>query len=330
MSDPDIFDEIDFFDADEPGDNNVLSIDELTVSDKETGKRLDVFVSDAFSGVSRSLIQKHIKDGSITVNGLETKVNHKVRSGDTVHVVLKTDNGITDAVPEDIPLDIVYEDDDVVVVNKPRGMVVHPAPGHNGGTLVNALLYHENGHISDVNGLLRPGIVHRIDRDTSGLLVCAKNNTSHMNLAKQLEEHSMTRRYKALVFNSFSESEGIVDKPIARSRTDRKKMAVDEKNGRRAVTHYRVLDNLGRYAFIECVLETGRTHQIRVHMKYIGHPVIGDPVYSSAKMPFKTQGQLLHAGILGFIHPVTQKYMEFEAPLPEDFCNALQFLRKMV
>ena len=310
-------------------DEDDIISSEITVLEEDAGKRVDVCISGFLPDISRSLIQKHIKDGQVLVNGQSTKVNYKVKPKDIISVSIKLQNGLTDAVPEDIPLDIVYEDDDVVVINKPRGMVVHPAPGHNGGTLVNALLFHENGQVSDINGLTRPGIVHRIDRDTSGLLVCAKNNTSHIKLAAQLEEHSMTRRYKALVFNSFSEQEGTVDKPIARSKNDRKKMAVDEKNGRRAVTHYRVIEELGRYSYIECVLETGRTHQIRVHMKYIGHPVIGDPVYSSAKMPFKTLGQLLHAGILGFVHPSTGEYMEFEAPLPEDFSNALQFLRKL-
>ena len=233
--------------------------------------------------------------------------------------------------PENIPLDILYEDDDVLVVNKPKGMVVHPAAGHSSGTLVNAVLYHCRGNLSGINGVLRPGIVHRIDMDTTGALVICKSDFAHQSLAEQLSVHSITRKYRAIVHGNLKEDEGTVRGAIGRHPTDRKKMAINERNGKPAVTHYRVLERFGNYTYIECQLETGRTHQIRVHMASIGHPLLGDAVYGPKKCPVKNlQGQTLHAMVLGFIHPRTGAYMEFEAPLPEYFSNLLLQFRKNV
>ncbi len=233
--------------------------------------------------------------------------------------------------PENIPLDILYEDDDLLVVNKPKGMVVHPAAGHSSGTLVNAVLYHCSGNLSGINGVLRPGIVHRIDMDTTGALVICKSDFAHQSLAEQLSVHSITRKYRAIVHGNLKEDEGTVRGAIGRHPTDRKKMAINERNGKPAVTHYRVLERFGNYTYIECQLETGRTHQIRVHMASIGHPLLGDAVYGPKKCPVKNlQGQTLHAMVLGFIHPRTGAYMEFEAPLPEYFSNLLLQFRKNV
>ena len=233
--------------------------------------------------------------------------------------------------PEHIPLDILYEDDDRLVVNKPKGMVVHPAAGHSSGTLVNAVLYHCRGNLSGINGVLRPGIVHRIDMDTTGALVICKSDFAHQSLAEQLSVHSITRKYRAIVHGNLKEDEGTVRGAIGRHPTDRKKMAINERNGKPAVTHYRVLERFGNYTYIECQLETGRTHQIRVHMASIGHPLLGDAVYGPKKCPVKNlQGQTLHAMVLGFIHPRTGAYMEFEAPLPEYFSNLLLQFRKNV
>lgn len=302
---------------------------DIQVREEDAGKRIDAFLSDIFKDVSRNAIQKAIKDGTVLQNGRPVKSNKKVKAGDILEGSITVERGLTEAKPTDIPLDIVYEDEDVVVINKPRGMVVHPAPGHERDTLVNALLYHEHGNISDINGLLRPGIVHRIDRDTSGLLVCAKNNSAHMKLAVQLKKHTVTRRYVALCYNSFKEMSGTIDEPLARGKVERKKIVVDKVSGRRAVTHYKVLENFGNFAYVECELETGRTHQIRVHMKHIGHPIVGDPVYSSSIPPFKASGQMLHAGLLGFEHPSGAKYMEFYVKPPEDFIKGLEILRNM-
>lgn len=301
----------------------------VQVKEEDAGKRLDAFLSDKYTELSRSAIQKAIKDGTVLHNGKPAKNNKKVKTGDILGGSITVERGLTTAKPVKIPLDIVYEDNDVVVINKPRGMVVHPAPGHERDTLVNALLYHEHGNVSDINGLLRPGIVHRIDRDTSGLLVCAKNNSAHMKLAVQLKKHTVTRKYVALCYNSFKEESGTVDEPLARGKVERKKVVVDRVSGRRAVTHYKVLENIGNFAYVECVLETGRTHQIRVHMKHIGHPLVGDPVYSNAKAPFDTNGQMLHAGLLGFAHPSGARYMEFYTRPPEDFRKALETLRRI-
>ena len=230
--------------------------------------------------------------------------------------------------PEDLPLKILYEDKDVILVNKPKGMVVHPAAGHTSGTLVNALLFHCKGELSGINGVLRPGIVHRIDRDTTGVLIACKNDRAHNCLAEQLKEHTVTRRYRALVCGNIKEDEGTVDAPIGRHPTDRKKMAVVRSGGREAVTHYRVLERFGNYTYIECRLETGRTHQIRVHMAGMGHPLLGDQVYGRVKAPFRLEGQTLHAMILGFMHPSSGEYMEFEAPLPEYFAALLETLQR--
>ena len=230
--------------------------------------------------------------------------------------------------PEDIPLDILYEDSDVILINKPKNMVVHPAAGHYTGTLVNALMYHCRGDLSGINGVLRPGIVHRIDKDTTGVLIVCKNDRAHNALAEQLKKHSITRKYRAIVCGNLKEDEGTVDAPLGRHPQDRKKMAIVRSGGKRAVTHYRVLERFGNDTYIECQLETGRTHQIRVHMASLGHPLLGDEIYGRAKSPFKLEGQTLHAMVLGFIHPTTGEYMEFEAPLPEYFEKLLEKLRK--
>lgn len=296
------------------------------INDENAGKRLDVFLSEQ-SDISRAFVQKCIEAGDVLVNGKTAKSNLKLKAGDEVEACLK-ENESQPILPEDIYLDVVYEDTDVIVINKPRGMVVHPAPGHYSGTLVNALLFREKGRLSDLNGGERPGIVHRIDADTTGLLVCAKTNKAHESLAAQLEEHSTLRRYEAICYNAFKEESGTVDKPIARGDVDRKKMVISS-SGRHAVTHYRVLENMGNFAHIECELETGRTHQIRVHMKSIGHPLLGDKVYTSAKAPINTTGQMLHAGTLGFKHPSTGEFMEFKADLPADFQKALKVLRQL-
>lgn len=309
---------------------NILSEDISTITfivdEKASGNRIDKYLSDELSQYSRSFIQKLIKDENVFVNGNSIKSNYKVVTNDTICVDIP-ELTETEILPQDIPLDILYEDDDIIVVNKPKGMVVHPAAGHYSGTLVNALMYHCKDKLSGINGVLRPGIVHRIDMNTTGVLVVCKNDYSHNFIAEQLAVHSITRRYYAICYNSFKESEGTIDAPIGRNPNDRKKMCVDYKNGRRAVTHYKVLENFGKYSFVECQLETGRTHQIRVHMAKIGHPLLGDDVYCNAKSPYKLEGQTLHAKILGFIHPSTGEYMEFEAPLPEYFEKILTDLR---
>ena len=261
----------------------------------------------------------------MTVNDRPEKASFKLNVQDRVMVTLPDEEPV-DILPEDIPLDILYEDPELLVVNKPKGMVVHPSAGHSSGTLVNALLYHCSGQLSGINGVQRPGIVHRIDKDTTGALVVCKTDLAHQSLAAQLKEHSITRRYRAVVHHNIREDEGTVDAPIGRHPVDRKKMAVNYRNGKRAVTHYRVLERFGDYTYIECRLETGRTHQIRVHMSHIGHPLLGDEIYGPAKCPFRLQGQCLHAMVLGFLHPVTGEYLEFTAPLPEYF---EQLLRKL-
>ncbi|MBQ7242299.1 MAG: RluA family pseudouridine synthase, partial [Firmicutes bacterium] len=274
---------------------------------------------------SRSRVQSLLESENILVNGKKVKSNYKLKINDMVSVSMPPLYE-AEIVPEDIPLDILYEDEHIIVVNKPKGMVVHPAPGHFSGTLVNALMYHCRDNLSGINGVLRPGIVHRIDKDTSGILVVAKTDTAHKGLAEALSVHDIKRIYYAIVMNKVKEEEGTIDKPIGRHKTDRKKMAVVP-NGRNAVTHYKVIEYLGKYTFIEARLETGRTHQIRVHMASIGNPLLGDEVYGSKKQPFNTDGQVLHAGVLGFIHPVTGEYMEFSAPLPEYFQKVLRLIR---
>lgn len=292
-----------------------------------SGERIDKFVTDSLTGdTSRSQIQLWIKDGHVTVNGQTVKPNFKLSAND--HVELRTPEPTElQIAPEPIPLDVVYEDQDVIVVNKPRGMVVHPAPGHYTGTLVNALLHHCRD-LSGINGVLRPGIVHRIDKDTSGLLMAAKNDMAHAALAKQLKDHSVTRKYIAVVHGNVSHDQGTIDAPIGRDAADRKMFTVTDKNSKHAITHFIVLDRLANYTVLQLKLETGRTHQIRVHMKYIGHPLVGDPMYGRSKGN-PIDGQALHAGVLGFVHPRTGEYLEFEADMPDDMKHLLEVLRTM-
>ena len=293
---------------------------------EEPGERIDRFLSGKMQEFSRSYIQKLLKEGAVSVNGASVKPNYKTGAGDQICIRIPEPE-VLDVLPEEIPLDILYEDEDILVINKPKGMVVHPSPGHSSHTLVNAVLYHCKGQLSGINGVIRPGIVHRIDMDTTGSLLVCKNDRAHQILADQLKQHSITRRYQAIVYGNFREEEGTVDAPIGRHPTDRKKMSTRSASGRPAVTHYRVLERFGNYTYIECELETGRTHQIRVHMSSIGHPLLGDNVYGPAKCPFSLQGQTLHAKILGIHHPSTGEYMEFDAPLPDYFVRLLSTLR---
>lgn len=297
------------------------------VEKENTGIRIDKYLSDNMEDISRSYLQKLLKDKSITVNNKAIKANYKVQEGDMVSVFVPEPEE-PDILPEEIPLDILYEDDSLMVVNKPKDMVVHPSAGHTSGTLVNAVLFHCKGNLSGINGIMRPGIVHRIDKDTTGALLICKTDTCHRILAEQLKVHSITRRYRAVVQGNLKDDEGTVEGPIGRHTTDRKKMAINYKNGKEAITHYRVLERFGNATYIECRLETGRTHQIRVHMASIGHPILGDTTYGSSKNPYHLQGQALHAMVLGFLHPVTNEYMEFTAPLPEYFLKLLEKLRK--
>jgi len=299
----------------------------ICVPESASGQRIDKFLSDFLEGQSRSYLQKLVKEGRVFVQGKSVKANYRITAGEEIGLEIP-DMEEPDILPEDIPLDILYEDDDLLVVNKPKGMVVHPGAGHYSGTLVNALLYHCAGNLSGINGVLRPGIVHRIDMDTTGSLVVCKNDFSHNSLAEQLKVHSISRRYRAIVHGGLKEDEGTVEAPIGRHPVDRKKMAVNYRNGKEAVTHYHVLERFRQYTYIECRLETGRTHQIRVHMASIGHPLLGDVVYGPSRCPFKLQGQTLHAQILGFRHPRTGAYMEFEAPLPGYFTELLRKLQK--
>lgn len=300
----------------------------FTAEDR-AGERIDKFLSDQPDGYSRSFLQKLIKENNIKVNGKSIKASYRLIPGDRVEVILPEPE-TPDIAAENIPLDILYEDEHIIVINKPKQMVVHPAPGHYSGTLVNALLYHCHGQLSGINGVLRPGIVHRIDMDTTGSLVACKNDPAHQALSEQLKNHSIHRIYEAIACGNFKKDSGTVDAPIGRHPADRKKMSIHAKNGREAVTHYRVLEHFNGYAHIQCRLETGRTHQIRVHMASIGHPLLGDEVYGTKKCPFQgLQGQTLHAKTLGFIHPASKEYMEFHAPLPEYFVELLDKLRKI-
>lgn len=299
----------------------------ITADEAFSGIRIDRYLSEQKAELSRSYLQKLLKEQGITVNGREVKANYKVQAGDEILISLP-DLSEPDILPEDIPLDILYEDQDVMVVNKPKGMVVHPSAGHTSGTLVNAILFHCKGNLSGINGVMRPGIVHRIDKDTTGALLICKNDAAHHDLAEQLKEHSIKRRYRAVVWGNLKDDEGTVEGPIGRHPVDRKKMAVNYKNGKDAVTHYTVLERFGNATYVECRLETGRTHQIRVHMTSIGHPLLGDEVYGSGKNPWHLQGQALHAMVLGFVHPRTEEYMEFTAPLPAYFTDLLEKLRK--
>ena len=296
----------------------------FTAAPEDTGKRLDAWLAaQPELGMTRSAVQQLLEQGQITRNGRAAKKNDKLQADDTVTVNVPEPQ-LLDVQPQNIPLEIVYEDDALLVVNKPKGMVVHPAPGHPDGTLVNALLYHCAGRLSSINGVIRPGIVHRIDRDTSGLLIVAKTDRAHLGLAEQIAAHSFTREYEAVVCGRFKESGGTVHAPIGRDPKDRQKMCVIATNSKDAVTHYTVLTQYEKYAHICCTLETGRTHQIRVHMKHIGHPVYGDAVYGKAEKG--VEGQCLHAKKIGFIHPVTGAYLEFDSPLPEYFTEILRKL----
>ena len=306
---------------------NENGLQRLTVSPEDAGVRIDKYLAEQLPDITRSYLQKLLKDGSVQMNGKQVKASTKTVAGAVIALTIPEPEE-PEILPENIPLDILYEDSDVILINKPKNMVVHPAAGHYTGTLVNALMYHCRGDLSGINGVLRPGIVHRIDKDTTGVLIVCKNDRAHNALAEQLKEHSITRKYRAIVCGNLKEDEGTVDAPLGRHPQDRKKMAIVRSGGKRAVTHYRVLERFGNDTYIECQLETGRTHQIRVHMASLGHPLLGDEIYGRAKSPFKLEGQTLHAMVLGFIHPTTGEYMEFEAPLPEYFEKLLEKLRK--
>ncbi len=298
----------------------------LKAASENKGDRLDKFIADN-SDISRSYAAKLCEDNLVTIGEKPLQKKYKITGTEEIEISVPEPEEMS-AEPENIPLDIVYEDDDVLVVNKPQGMCVHPAPGNERGTLVNALMYHCNGGLSAINGVIRPGIVHRIDKDTSGLLIVAKNNEAHLMLSDQLKERKAMRKYVALVNGNIKEESGTINKPIARNPQDRKKMAIVV-GGREAVTHFNVLERFGKYTLVECILETGRTHQIRVHMASIGHSIVGDPVYGIKKEKFNLPGQLLHAKTIGFVHPTTGKMMEFTSDIPQDFQNVLDKLRKM-
>lgn len=295
------------------------------VEESDSDNRIDKYLADQAETLSRSYIQKLIKDELLLVNGEIVKANYKVKAEDDIlfQIPAAIEPDIT---PEDIPLDILYEDEELLVVNKPKGMVVHPAAGHYSQTLVNAVMFHCKGQLSGINGVMRPGIVHRIDKDTTGSLLVCKNNRAHENIAAQLKEHSITRKYRAICHGVCKEDAYIVDAPLGRDKKDRKKMAIDYQSGKKAVTHIKVLERFSKYTYVECQLETGRTHQIRVHMTSLGYPLLGDEVYGSRKSSFHTEGQTLHAMTLGFLHPSTGKYIEVNAPLPEYFEHLLHIL----
>ena len=301
---------------------------EFFTVENQDGERIDRYLSEELEDRSRSYIQKLIKENHVTVNQKPVKANYRLSLGDRVEIDLPEAKE-PDIKPEDIPLDILYEDKDIIIVNKPKQMVVHPAPGHYSQTLVNALMYHCGFELSGINGTMRPGIVHRIDMDTTGSLVACKNDMAHQSLSKQLKEHSIRRIYVAIVHGNIKEEYGTVNAPIGRHPTERKKMSIHSRNGREAITHYQVLERFGNYTYIQCELETGRTHQIRVHMASLGHPLLGDMVYGPKKCPFPhLQGQTLHARTLGIIHTRTGEYLEVNAPLPAYFIELLDKLRK--
>ena len=301
---------------------------EYVISEEYVGQRLDKALSQINNEYTRSYIQKTLEEGNITVNGNVPKASYNVKLGDNI-VVNDSIVKETDVLPEDIKLDIVYEDDDVIVVNKPKGMVVHPGNGNYQGTLVNALMYSHKNQLSAINGTIRPGIVHRIDKDTSGIIVVAKNDKAHKTLADDFKVHNITRKYIAVVKGIVDKDNIKIDLPIGRSQSDRVKMAVTEKNSRNAVTYIKVLERFKKsnYTLVEATLETGRTHQIRVHMSYIGYPLLGDEIYSNGKNEFEAHGQMLHAKVLGFIHPITKRYLEFTQEAPEEFRLVLEKLR---
>ena len=297
------------------------------VEAEQEGERLDKFLSIIYPDFSRAFFQKLIKNNQVAVNDKVQKASYCVKIDDIVTVEIP-DAVETTIEPENIPLDILYEDDDLLVVNKPKGMVVHPSAGHYSGTLVNAIMYHCKDSLSGINGEIRPGIVHRIDMDTTGSLIVCKNDEAHINIAQQIKEHSVNRTYVGIVCGNVKEDSGTVEGAIGRHPIERKKMAINEKNGKPAITHYKVLERFGNYTYMQFKLETGRTHQIRVHMASIGHPLLGDALYSSGRSPFKhLQGQCLHAQTIGFVHPRTGKYMEYSAPLPEYFEKLLYLLK---
>ena len=300
-----------------------MKTDIFEVMEEQEGERLDKYLSIIYPDFSRSFFQKLIKDSCVLVNDKAEKASYSVHVEDIVTIHFP-DAVQTTIEPEDIPLDILYEDDDLLIVNKPKGMVVHPSAGHYSGTLVNGIMYHCKDSLSGINGEIRPGIVHRIDMDTTGSLIVCKNDFSHVSIAEQIKVHSVNRIYEGIVYGNVKEDEGTIEGAIGRHPIERKKMAINEKNGKPAITHYKVLERFGNYTYMQFKLETGRTHQIRVHMSSIGHPLLGDALYSSGKSPYKNlQGQTLHAKTIGFIHPSTENYVEFEAPLPEYFKKLL-------
>lgn len=298
------------------------------ISDELENERIDKAISELVGELfTRSYLQKLIKDGVVLVNDIPKKTNYRLKQNDVI-TFLVPESIEPDIKPQNIPLDILYEDEDIIVVNKPKGMVVHPAAGHYEDTMVNALLYHCKNSLSGINGILRPGIVHRIDKDTTGSVIVCKNDMAHQNIAEQLKEHTIVRKYRAICLGVLKENEGTINAPIGRCVNDRKKMAINSQNGKEAITHYKVLERFKEYTYIECQLETGRTHQIRVHMSSIGHPLLGDFVYSNQKSKYHTNGQTLHAYVLGFIHPKTGQYIETVAPLPDYFERLLSVLPK--
>lgn len=299
--------------------------DEISIVSDVENERIDVYIAGKFTEMSRSSVQKLIADGMITVNSKSIKANYKLKKDDEINITIPEPEPL-DIIAENIPIDIVYEDDDLAVINKPQGMVVHPAPGHYTKTLVNGLMYHLK-NLSSINGVMRPGIVHRLDKNTSGMMLVAKNDKSHNFLAKCLKEHSINRIYYALVEGNIRDDNGVVDAPLGRSEKDRKKRTVTTKNSKNAITNYWVVERYGKYTLLKLKLQTGRTHQIRVHMRYIGHPVVGDDIYGSKTNKFGLNGQLLHSKSVGFIHPSTGEYMEFDSELPEYFSEVLRKIR---
>ena len=302
---------------------------QFVVEEEQSGERIDKFLSETLPELSRSYIQKLIKDNQVTANEKVVKANYKLNTGDVLYLE-EPELKEPDILPENIPLKILYEDADFLVVNKPKGMVVHPSAGHYSGTLVNALMYHCKDELSGINGVMRPGIVHRIDMDTTGSLLVCKNDFAHNDIAQQLKEHSITRIYHAIVHGVLKEDEGTIHAPIGRHPIERKKMSINDKNGKDAVTHYKVIQRFDNFTYIQCQLETGRTHQIRVHMSSIRHPLLGDEIYGPAKCPYKLQGQTLHAKTIGIIHPRTKEYIEVDAPLPEYFTKLLKKLENNI